>query len=252
MNNCLNCGYLFEGRYCSKCGQPSNTDKLQRSDLLYDLRHFLHLDDSFFRTLYGLLSSPGKFIFDYLKGKRKSFFGPLSTFLTITGIFILLYAIGNIDPLNVVSQMVYVLNNFLYGEELAIPAWILENYAAIELLIVLPLFCIASFLVFYKARYSFTEHIVINAFLSAQRMLIGILTFPILLVFKEGDLSYYIQILIGIAELMITIWAYMTFFIEFKRGQRIVNILLVLFLVFVQLLILMYLYPFIESVFTKY
>lgn len=239
VNNCLNCGNTFEGNYCPKCGQSIHTHRIDWHYLLHDLQHFLHLDNSLFYTAKQLLIRPGEAIRDFINGKRVPYFGPLATLLTIAGIYILIYHLGNIDPLNILNQMIYLLNDLLYSGNLNFPSWIVDNYAFIELLIFLPMFSIASFIVFYKTQYSLFEHFAINAYLSAQRMLIGVLTFPILLLFKDGLFSNFIQVAISLLELGFTIWAFMTFFKYTNKLRRFGLILLTFLIVFIQLSILM-------------
>jgi hypothetical protein len=237
-NNCLNCGNTSEENYCSNCGQDVDTHPIDWHYLLHDLQHFLHLDNSFFYTVKQLFIRPGEAIRDYMDGKRVGYFGPLSTVLTISGIYILIYYLGNIAPLNILSQMVIILNEVMYNDELFFPDWLVDNYAFIELLVFIPVFSVASYFAFYKFKFSFFEHIAINAFLSAQRMLIGVLTFPVLILFNEGIYSNTIEILVSLIEVGFTIWACMTLFKKENKIHLFGLTLSMLLIVFFQLFIL--------------
>jgi len=234
-HKCLNCGHSFNGNYCPECGQSAHTKRIEWHYLWHDFQHFAHLDNSLFYTAWHLLKRPGKAIHEFIKGQRVGYFGPLSTVLTLAGIYILLYHVAAIDPLNILGQMIYLLNHLVYDGNLDFPTWIVDNYAYMELLIFLPMFSLASYIIFKKANHSFYEHVAVNAFLSAQRMLIGILTLPILLLFKGSSFSVFGEYTVSIFELGITIWAYMTFFTGFKRPKRFFMTLLTLLMVFVQL-----------------
>lgn len=240
INNCLNCGSRIDGNYCSNCGQEAESYPIDWHYLLHDLQHFFHLDSSFFYTAKELLIRPGETIRNYVDGKRATYFGPLCTALTVAGIYILIYYWGNIAPLNILSQMIITLNGMLYKEELFFPKWLVDNYAFIELLVFIPVFSIASYFAFYKFKFSFFEHIAINAFLSAQRMLIGVLTFPILILFSEGPYSNVIELMVAFIEIGFTIWAFMTFFKKENKIHLLGLTLSMLLIVFFQLFILMF------------
>lgn len=240
VNNCLNCGSSTEGKYCSNCGQKASQNPIDGHYLWHDLQHFFHLDNSLFYTAKELLIRPGETVRNYVDGKRAAYFGPLCTALTIAGIYILIYYWGNIAPLNILSQMIVTLNGMLYKEEMFFPKWLVDNYAFIELFVFIPLYSIASYLVFYKFKFTFFEHIAINAFLSAQRMLIGVLTFPVLVFIHEVAYSNIIELLVAFVEIGFTIWAFMTFFKKENKIHLFGLTLSMLLIVFFQLFMLMF------------
>ncbi|MBO4870437.1 MAG: DUF3667 domain-containing protein [Muribaculaceae bacterium] len=100
---CLNCGESFNGQYCPRCGQNSNTDRLTPRRLLAG---FLDVwgagNRSMPRNILHLLFRPGYMIADYLKGHRQPYFPPfkmlfifVTTFFIITSITGHLYKMGD-------------------------------------------------------------------------------------------------------------------------------------------------------------
>lgn len=83
--NCLNCNNELVGKFCSKCGQKSDTHRLDWHYLWHDLPHsILHLDKGIFFTIKELTVRPAATIKEFLAGKRVNHFRPLM-YLLITG-----------------------------------------------------------------------------------------------------------------------------------------------------------------------
>ena len=92
MITCLNCGELFKGSYCPNCGQAASEQRLSATVLLYETVHFLtHFEKGFLYTVWAFLARPGQASINFLAGKRKRYQKPVSYFLIVTGIYILLH-----------------------------------------------------------------------------------------------------------------------------------------------------------------
>jgi Protein of unknown function (DUF3667) len=89
--NCLNCNAKLNGRFCSNCGQNSDTHRISFHYLLHDIQHgFLHLDKGFLFTAKELFTRPGSSIREFLQGKRVNHFKPISLVIILAGIYSLL------------------------------------------------------------------------------------------------------------------------------------------------------------------
>lgn len=238
MKTCLNCNHRFEGKYCPVCGQSADTHRIDWLYLWKDFLYFLHYDNKLPHTLKQLLTRPGESIGEFLKGKRKKHYKPLTLVLFIGGIYGLLFYLSGIHPTNVFGQVIYLSNSLLSTEESVVPKWLLENYAFVELLILLPLFSLASYPVFNKSKYNFVEHLTINAYLSGQRLFLGILTFPILFVFEKSTFLFFIEILVVFLVLGFTFWAYSTLFKEYEKVKGILFSLLAYVIVLIELFLI--------------
>ncbi|MBV9962036.1 MAG: DUF3667 domain-containing protein [Parafilimonas sp.] len=87
-NNCLNCGAIVNGRFCSNCGQE-NLDT--RESFGHLLSHFFadvtHYDSKFLTTIKYLLFKPGFLSRQYFAGKRTAYLNPLRMYFFISFIF---------------------------------------------------------------------------------------------------------------------------------------------------------------------
>ena len=86
MTTCKNCGHQFDLKFCPNCGQKASIKRLEMKSLLSDLPHTVfHLDKGILYNVTQLFKRPGYAIKDYLDGKRKKFYHPLSYMLIILG-----------------------------------------------------------------------------------------------------------------------------------------------------------------------
>lgn len=96
-NTCLNCGTIYTGSYCNRCGQSRNTPRYRFSNALKNiLGGFTNIDSGFGRTLLDLLYRPGYMIRDFIAGKRIIYFRPFQTLFILAALYIM--AVQLIDP----------------------------------------------------------------------------------------------------------------------------------------------------------
>lgn len=86
---CKHCGERHDGNYCWNCGQK----RIDRHGF-YELKDYLgdalELKRGFLKTIVGLITNPSKVIRDYIGGNTKPYQNPISLFLTIAAISILI------------------------------------------------------------------------------------------------------------------------------------------------------------------
>lgn len=82
MTTCKNCGHQFDLDYCNQCGQKASTKRIEMKWLLHELPHAIwHVEKGFLYNVVELFKRPGYAIVDYIEGKRKNFFHPISYML---------------------------------------------------------------------------------------------------------------------------------------------------------------------------
>lgn len=92
MEICQNCGAEVTTKYCPNCGQERITKRLEVISILHEVTHgIFHWENSILRTLKLIVIQPGKFIQDYINGKRKSFVKPFSYFLFIQTVYVVVF-----------------------------------------------------------------------------------------------------------------------------------------------------------------
>lgn len=96
-NICLNCGNVYTGSYCNRCGQSRNTSRYRLSNALKNIiGGFTNIDSGFGRTIIDLLCRPGYMIRDFIAGKRIKYFRPFQTLFILAALYIM--AVQLVDP----------------------------------------------------------------------------------------------------------------------------------------------------------
>ena len=94
--NCLNCGAAVRGRYCTDCGQVTDTHVPTLAEVLGDaLTSIFNLDSRLWRTLGALFFAPGRLTQDFLEGKRARYVPPLRLYLVLS---VLLFLLASLAP----------------------------------------------------------------------------------------------------------------------------------------------------------
>lgn len=79
--NCLNCGAVLTGNYCSNCGQTSHPHR-SLSSLGHDILHgVFHFEGKVWHTIPELFLRPGRLTRRYIDGERAKFVSPMALYL---------------------------------------------------------------------------------------------------------------------------------------------------------------------------
>jgi len=221
---CKNCEHTFEGNYCSNCGQKTNTKRLDWNYVKDEVKYvFLHINKGFLYTVKQLLTRPGDTTRDFLEGKRVNHYKPILLVFVLAGLngFISQY----IDYSGFMPEYG---NNAVAKEMPKMMNWILSHYALVELTL-LPVFSLCSWFAFKKYGYNYIENIIINCFASAQRLILGLVSFPILFL-VDSKYTMMISSLLSLPVYGITIWLYLQLYKKQVIGDVIIRLLLFGFL----------------------
>jgi len=102
---CNNCGASVSSKYCTECGQRAIIDKVSFQETFRDLASgMFSFEAPFWQTLKLLFVNPGKVFREYLAGKRKTYFKPVSFFILLTAIHLIFRSILNYDPMGTVPE----------------------------------------------------------------------------------------------------------------------------------------------------
>lgn len=175
---CKNCGNQFHGSFCNQCGQKQITER-------YTVKHIINVAFSSFDLHRGVLFTakslfvdPGKVINDYLGGKTKCYYNPISYLLIIASVYAILMVWfnafdDNLENMNDVlgmeqkqTQLQSIINLYI------------KRYISFISILILPFYSIASKWIFKKHKLNYAEHLIINSYAIAQYLLI----FTILLI----------------------------------------------------------------------
>lgn len=209
---CKNCNKTYTGHFCNNCGQPAATHKLNFHFIWHDIQHGLfHFDSGVLYTAKELYTKPGKSIREFIEGKRVKHFKPISLVIilaTLYGVLRHLFHFSVLDK-KVVSEIQGV-------EYESLNEWISHHYYWIILLSV-PMFSLASYVVFRKQGYNFIEHIVLNTYMASQRLILRIVIFPITKYFTESENNKLFVDFLMLMDIVLIFWTYITFFNNLSR-----------------------------------
>jgi hypothetical protein len=216
---CKNCGNVAVGNYCNNCGQKTDIDRLNFSYLLKEITDsFFQLNYGFFYTLRELFIAPGKSITEFLNGKRKKYFKPVSYLFILSTVYFLVTIA--VDQRTWMGDFIAGWNEGSREKDAEIQLifiWFSENYAYSTLLLV-PIFSLASYLLFFRFKKNYIEHIVINSYITGQQAILYSLFAVVGLVIENKLL----EIAPFAASVSYNIFVYYKIFDE---GNRVINIL---------------------------
>lgn len=213
---CKNCNQHFKGNFCNTCGQSADTHEINTHFLWHDIQHgLLHFDNGIFYTIKELFSRPGFTIREYIEGKRVRHFKPLSFVIILATIYGLLYHNFHIDITQEFQLPYFSIDVTFYKK---FYDWITSHYSWVTLLS-LPLYALCSFFAFKKYNRNFVEHLILNAFLAGQRLVLHIVTFPILYLFNKTLHLVYATLILTIIDFILLFWGYSQFFEKDKKSN---------------------------------
>jgi uncharacterized protein DUF3667 len=214
---CKNCKNTFKGNYCNICGQDAHTGKIDGHFLVHEVQHGLfHVDKGILFTFKELFSRPGYAIREFIDGKRVRHFKPLSFLIITAGLYAFIYHFLNAG----------ILIDFQTGDRKAnnaieiINEWTKAHYL-IAILIQLPLITYFSYLVFKKYGNNYAEQLVINTYLSGQRIIVRLVLLPLLYIFSKSDLQYFYFFADRLIPMILFIWVYKQYYFN-VRGITII------------------------------
>lgn len=233
---CKNCGLTYSGHFCSNCGQPAATHKLNIHFIRHDIQHgFFHFDNGVLFTAKELFTRPGDSIREFIEGKRVKHFKPISLVIILATLYGLLRHLFHFSILdkNAVSEIQGV-------DYENLNEWISHHYSWIILLSI-PMFSVASFVVFRKQGYNFIEHFVLNSYMASQRLIFRIAIFPVIKYCSESEnVTLFVDFLM-LMDIVFIFWSYITFFQNLSKVKAFIfsiyTYLLFLVVFFIVLLI---------------
>jgi hypothetical protein len=203
---CKNCGHVFAGKYCNNCGEKVlHAHDKSIAHFFEDVVHFItHFDGKFFVTLKTMFRSPGKSSLDYTDGRRQPYFKPVSFFLLLVVLYLLFPFFQGLNmPLSGhFGQGTYghyaqeKVNHYLQAHPGATMEQLSEQFAKksektskLLLFIIIPLTALPLWLLLYRKRSYFYDHLVLATELNSVYLLITFFIFPLLIMGLNGVLS---------------------------------------------------------------
>lgn len=90
--DCLNCGEIIQGTYCSNCGQENREPRISFFKLAtHFISDIIHFDGKFFATLKILFQKPGLLPKQFIEGKRVRYVDPIRMYIFTSAIFFFIF-----------------------------------------------------------------------------------------------------------------------------------------------------------------
>lgn len=163
MEHCSNCKVAVTGNYCHQCGQRSGLGRITLKETATDLFDtFLAPQGPFLRTTRTLLLMPSLLFREFLEGRRKKYYKPVSFFLIATVAYLLIRWMLDFDPLKQQNQ-----NNNL--DEATMHNILLASrymFAHINQLLFILVITLAIFMkLFHYKKHTLAEYLAISFYL---------------------------------------------------------------------------------------
>lgn len=217
---CHNCSTQLIGSFCHNCGQRGVVHKVTFKETFQDIiAAIFSVDAPFIRTLQLLILNPGKLFREYLAGKRKTYYKPVSFFIIATIIYILIRSLLAYDPLTAAGVKVG-------GQSLEAAAkYMVRNINNIMFLFV---FTLALFLkLFFYKRNTLAEFVALAFYALGMYALIGACTLFYLKYVENASKLVYVLLF-----MLYVIYAFTSYFQSKRKIVTIVKISIVYVLAF--------------------
>lgn len=223
---CRNCGQIVEGIFCSNCGQRNDVARLSWKSLAESFISTFVGDGAIeekrnnvryglLLTLWSLIIHPGKTVDEYLDGRRRKYFNPVTILLLLSGFYALL------------SVFTGVVNDIPKASDITIIHYLnllvayCSSHPAIWYLLLLPFTAISYKWIFRKkSDLRYVEYIHVGIFVAIFSILLLLVRLPFEWWLPDGHTAdRYVLIACMAAQCWFSVTIYRTLFhIRFKQA----------------------------------
>lgn len=193
---CKSCAAPLSGVYCGQCGQKTIQRRITMRAIFDDIfNQISNVDKGLIYTFFLLFKKPDQVVLDYLAGKTIKYSSPFKYLIFWTAVSALIYiGFGFYDQQVAVTANLMQPNDDPKANEFATlyNDLMRQNFQLVSILYI-PFFAIFTRLFFKKSGLNYAEHLVANAYFSAQA---SIVFMPILLLNLSTDLIFTLSTLI--------------------------------------------------------
>lgn len=202
---CKNCNQAFQGNFCNNCGQSAETHKLNAHFIWHDIQHGLfHFDKGMYYSVKELYLRPGHSIREFIEGKRVKHFRPISLVIVLATVYGLLYHSFEMNLFSTDAKEIPKLN-------LDINNWVASHFSWLTLATI-PFYTLGTYACFRNQGYNYIEYFVLNTFKASQRLILHILTFPILYHFNGTPTIKTFTTVLYAIDIALIYWTNFQFF----------------------------------------
>jgi len=207
MTNCKSCNAVLAGNFCSNCGHPAKTKRIDGHYIMHEIEHVLHFEKGILYTVKELLIKPGTSVKEFLAENRSRLVKPIIFIIITSLIYTLITHFFHIEE-------GYI--NFSLDKNSALTAissWIQNHYGYANIL--MGIFIAFWLKVFFKKHeYNFFETLILLCFVMGMGMLIYAA-----LALAEGITKIKMMQIAGILGTVYFTWALGQFYDKNKAGS---------------------------------
>ena len=209
MTNCKSCSAVLAGNFCSNCGHPAKTKRIDGHYIMHEIEHVLHFEKGILYTVKELLIKPGTSVKEFLAENRSRLVKPIIFIIITSLIYTLITHFFHIEE-------GYI--NFSLDKNSAITAissWIQNHYGYANILMgIFIAFWLKVF--FRKHDYNFFETLILLCFIMGMGMLIYAFV-----ALAEGITKIKLMQVAGVLGTIYFTWALGQFYDKNKAGSYI-------------------------------
>lgn len=208
---CQNCNFLYDGYFCPRCGQRYMEGRFKFIESTqWIMAQVLNLDKGFFYTAWELIKKPQTVINNYLQKATVRYMHPFRFAFIVATISALITVLsGAFEP----TELAHLFpdQNEKQIEVLEKTFDYIKKYMSLIMVLSIPFYAIATYVMYKKRKYNYTEHLILNSYAYALSLIIGLpLIFSILL--PNG--LYINGIVTTVVGVLSIAWVYSSFFQE--------------------------------------
>lgn len=241
--NCLNCGKELIDRYCSSCGQKSDTKRITfKNFIFHDILHgIFHFEKGMLFTAKKALISPGKASLDYISGKRKPYYN-VFYFILIT-IGLILFFRHFYDELAIINGEKIIKDAPYLNKASKKFDEVFSQKSKLIIFLFVPFAALNSYILFKRKKLNLSEHAIIAGMILLGMLLISLFGnlffyFDLIVTFNDTFASLMSKLIIFLILLQIVLGYYNAFGNDYSKLGITYRIVLFFSLMCLQMLIL--------------
>jgi len=217
--NCLNCESSLQGdeKFCPVCGQKTATHRFTWTHFFHEGWHaFTHTDKGILSLMKGLATNPGKTVSEYVDGKHKKYFNPITFLLLCLGLMVLVnsftkpFGEPKPDPeiLEQLKDDEQKKQAYLKYINRSIVAFnFQQKHPNITAMILMPFEAFILWLFFRRRGRNYVEFLIATIFISGFATLIfSCVLGPIMFLFKETPAYLWMWLIALISMILYNVW----------------------------------------------
>lgn len=209
--DCKNCNKLLNDsqKFCDVCGAKVIENRLTPEILIQQVNEeFISIDNKFLRTFIDLFNKPEAVIDGYIGGLRKKYINVITYYaIALTVLGFQMFLLKEFFPeflqsqSNAFDESFKASSNSVENPFSEFPD-LFNNYQGVIFSIFMPFIAVGTWLIYFdKRRHNYTEHLVINLYITAQTIFFNFMIFMALAIFNVKD--YFVASLIATPPMLI-------------------------------------------------